>query len=285
MTNRKFTLLILLISFTCLSFVLYKQRSHLYEMKYNAEIYFDLRTAISNDRNNIRNLIKGCNLIAHAGGGIDGQKYTNSLQAVENAIDNGHRMIELDLTKTSDGKIVAVHDWAMFNSFTSRNSDIPNLNDFKKSKIYGKYDTLTIIDIARVFSNNQKLILVTDKIRDINTLSQEVTFKDRTIVEVFSVSGYNNAINNGFHNVALNVDINKVDIYDWIVLNDIQAVTYRGDNLKELSLAYKNAIRISEQGIQSLIFSSNDLELSYIHNILKLTNSALYVDFYTDVGC
>ncbi|MBE8232158.1 MAG: hypothetical protein HAW67_00370 [Endozoicomonadaceae bacterium] len=254
-------------------------------MKYNAEIYFNLRTAISNDKNNIRNLIRDCNLIAHAGGGIDGHKYTNSLQAVENAIDNGHRIIELDLIKTSDGNIVAVHDWDMFNSFTNRNSVIPNLHDFKKSKVYGKYDTLTISDIARIFLNNQKLILVTDKIRDIITLSQEVTFKDRTIVEVFSVNGYNSAINNGFHNVALNVDINKVDIYDWIMLNDIQAVTYRGDNLKELSIAYKNAIRISEQGIQSLIFSSSDLELSYIHDNLKLTNSALYVDFYTNVGC
>lgn len=50
-------------------------------------------------------------LIAHAGGAIHGYRLTNSLEAIDNAYDNGFRFIELDMELTSDGEVVMIHDW------------------------------------------------------------------------------------------------------------------------------------------------------------------------------
>ena len=40
--------------------------------------------------------------IAHAAGGINFDTYTNSVEALEKSIDNGYRLIEIDLMETSD---------------------------------------------------------------------------------------------------------------------------------------------------------------------------------------
>ncbi len=71
--------------------------------------------AYPNEHNNIPEIIVNSGgLIAHAGGGINGLKYTNSLEAMEQSIEHGFKMIELDLLISSDRRIVAVHDWNRF---------------------------------------------------------------------------------------------------------------------------------------------------------------------------
>jgi glycerophosphoryl diester phosphodiesterase len=49
--------------------------------------------------------------IGHAGGGYQGTKYTNSLDALEQNYREGLRFFELDFMRTKDGKIVCTHDW------------------------------------------------------------------------------------------------------------------------------------------------------------------------------
>jgi glycerophosphoryl diester phosphodiesterase len=53
----------------------------------------------------------GLILIAHAGGGLPEGIYANSLQAMDLAVSNGFDLIEIDLSWTSDGALVAIHDW------------------------------------------------------------------------------------------------------------------------------------------------------------------------------
>ena len=50
-------------------------------------------------------------LIAHAGGGWHGQRYLNSLEALDYNYKLGHRIFELDFAWTSDQQLVAIHDW------------------------------------------------------------------------------------------------------------------------------------------------------------------------------
>jgi len=50
-------------------------------------------------------------MIAHAGGGINGQDYTNSLEALELSYANGFRFFEIDFSWTSDNQLVCLHDW------------------------------------------------------------------------------------------------------------------------------------------------------------------------------
>src|SRR5699024_12597487 len=50
-------------------------------------------------------------LIAHALGDIDDETNTNTIEAFEESYKNGHRLFEVDISITSDTKLVARHDW------------------------------------------------------------------------------------------------------------------------------------------------------------------------------
>lgn len=50
-------------------------------------------------------------MIAHAGGGINSQNYSNSLEALEYNYQQGFRYFEIDFSWTSDAQLVCLHDW------------------------------------------------------------------------------------------------------------------------------------------------------------------------------
>ncbi|WP_146442520.1 glycerophosphodiester phosphodiesterase family protein [Vibrio kanaloae] len=235
--------------------------------------------AYPNEHNNISEIIVNSGgLIAHAGGGINGLKYTNSLEAMEQSIEHGFKMIELDLLISSDGRIVAVHDWKSFHEMTnSNNTGSISYKEFESKTIYDKYKTLNISTAIDILDEND-VVLVTDKIKNIALLSKYIIDKDKSIIEVFSIDKYNEAIELGFNNVALNIDLNTPFILEWIDLNKIKAVTYRGDNLDSLGSEYKKAIELSNMGVSSMIYSTNDLDLDGI-KASGIGNFALYVDF------
>lgn len=53
----------------------------------------------------------GITLIAHAGGGLPQGDYSNSKEALDQAVGNGIRLFELDFSWTSDGALAIGHDW------------------------------------------------------------------------------------------------------------------------------------------------------------------------------
>nr|WP_230682667.1 glycerophosphodiester phosphodiesterase family protein [Vibrio crassostreae] len=235
--------------------------------------------AYPNEHNNIPKIIGNSGgLIAHAGGGINGLKYTNSLEAMEQSIEHGFKMIELDLLISSDGRIVAVHDWKTFHEMTnSNNTGSISSKEFESKIIYDQYKTLNISTAIDILDKND-VVLVTDKIKNLALLSKYIIYKDKSIIEVFSTDKYNEAIELGFNNVALNIDLNTPLILEWIGLNKIKAVTYRGDNLGSLGSEYQKAIELSNMGVSAMIYSTNDLDLGGI-KASGIGNFALYVDF------
>ena len=54
-------------------------------------------------------------LMAHAFGGFEGKTYCNTVAAFENSIRNGYRYFEVDLSYTSDGRLVLCHGWSKGN--------------------------------------------------------------------------------------------------------------------------------------------------------------------------
>lgn len=50
-------------------------------------------------------------VVAHAGGAVESWVYTNALEALEGNHRCGHRVFELDFERTSDGRVVLLHDW------------------------------------------------------------------------------------------------------------------------------------------------------------------------------
>ncbi len=101
-------------------------------------------------------------LIAHAFGEIEGFAYTNSLEAFQKNYAGGHRIFEVDFSLTSDGRLVACHDWDYFN-LISDTSGILSYAEFKNAKIYEKFSPLAIEDIIELMKQYPDFFIVTDK--------------------------------------------------------------------------------------------------------------------------
>ncbi|WOC01180.1 MULTISPECIES: glycerophosphodiester phosphodiesterase family protein [Providencia] len=142
-------------------------------------IYIEMKIADLNKNNVI--------VIAHAGGEIDGNIYTNSLEALNNSYEKGARVFELDISETKDGHLVAVHKWDEWAEFTSYQGDLPpTIEEFKKLRILGKYTALDFNDINNWFSEHEDATLITDKINNPALITSLFIDKDRLKMELFS---------------------------------------------------------------------------------------------------
>ena len=140
------------------------------------------------------------NYIAHACSAIDGIMYTNSMEALNQAIDFGIKYIEIDLQMTSDSVLVGVHDWEQFHTYIDdKKHGVMTFEDFEKSRIYGKYTPISYKDILDIWSKHSDLFLVTDKISSPKILNKFLgQLKDRTMVECFSMNDYNDLKKSGW---------------------------------------------------------------------------------------
>lgn len=154
------------------------------------------RTKFYNDG---RNGLCADRLIAH-GGGIGEYTYTNSLEAVEDALAKGFSFIELDLLETSDGRIIAAHDWKYFKRLCmcSQADDASlKLEEARTLKIYGKLHVLTDEDICKLMEEHPQMVLVVDKLTNFRLLLEKIPYPDRMIVEVIGTAHYRQALEVG----------------------------------------------------------------------------------------
>ena len=144
-------------------------------------------------------------LIAHAGGGLDGYVYTNSCESLEKAVAAGYKYIELDLIMTSDSVLVAAHSWDTFNRITGcayKGDEAPAFSDFVSRRIHGRYTPLTADSINRFFLSNPELYLVVDKTSSPRVLEQYFPdLKNRRVVEAFSYDDYSTLVEKGYYRV------------------------------------------------------------------------------------
>ncbi len=125
--------------------------------------------------------------IAHAGGEIDGVKYTNSLEALNLNYAKGFRYFELDFIRSSDNKYVAAHDWKHWTSVVNYEGELPvSESVFKKFLIYEKYTSLTMDKVNRWFKAHNDCILVTDKVNEPKEFAKCFVDRDRLIMELFT---------------------------------------------------------------------------------------------------
>lgn len=218
--------------------------------------------------------------IAHAGGGINGQTYTNSKEAVLNSIKNNFKLIELDLLNTIDDRIIAYHDWNSLSELCSLDRKIIETLNFSEIKkcdysINGKsYTFMDDILINQIFSENKELILVTDKITDISLIKKKFVFQDRIIIETWGILNYLRA---KFYNIGIpmyNFTVGRRN--DWYVkLFNIKIIATSADNI----IRYENLFaKYIKEGKIIFAYSSNDKKFNKEH--LGFNASAVYTDFW-----
>lgn len=218
--------------------------------------------------------------IAHAGGGIDNLTYTNSLEAVNLSLSKGFRAIELDLIKSSDGMLIAAHDWKHFKEIIGFKDvlDTPmHSSAIKGVKIHEKYTILTGKDIRKLLSDNPDLILFTDKSNDFS-LIRDLGFDSRVYVEVFGVFNFYHAIYEGIVNPILNVDIGRLGplprmLYVLVTNPNFVAMSTRAVNEHPKYVNW-----LFNRGIKIFIYTSNDSY--FINEMIKNYDATIYTDFY-----
>ena len=145
-------------------------------------------------------------IIVHAMGSIDGNTYSNSLEAFEANYARGHRFFEVDFNYTSDGELVLWHDWGknQINSFWPAGY-VPTKAEFTSSKIYDKYTPMCLEDLIalmkaypdiRVFADtkNPNTATVKKQFAQIVSTAKEICAEEvlhRFVVELYSKSMYN----------------------------------------------------------------------------------------------
>jgi glycerophosphoryl diester phosphodiesterase len=90
--------------------------------------------------------------VAHAMGGIDGDLYTNSLEAFRRSYDAGFRVFEVDLLTLGDGTILAAHDGTEGALGLRRSFRETTYAEVRGRRYRGKYTVLTghdVLDLAR----------------------------------------------------------------------------------------------------------------------------------------
>ena len=148
-------------------------------------------------------LLKPC-MIAHAMGGIDGDTYTNSLEAFQANYALGHRIFEVDMHFTSDGKLVLWHGWDY--KFCSRHTPgyKPSYKEFMGSRIHDKYTPMDLKKLLKLMNKYPDVRIVLDgKYGKIETVKRQFkrilsTAKDlrltkvldRMIVEIYNEEMY-----------------------------------------------------------------------------------------------
>ena len=136
--------------------------------------------------------------IAHAGGGIGGQTYTNSREALLLNLDHGFEFFEIDFVWTSDSRLVTLHDWNGIarKTFGFEVREIPDEQRFKQwVREYARHENLTPDELAGLMLEQPRLVLVTDikdrNLEGLRILAQTVEdFSQRVIPQIYHPREY-----------------------------------------------------------------------------------------------
>lgn len=104
-------------------------------------------------------------LIAHAMGGLEDGKYSNSLEAFTVNYKKGLRVFEADFQVTSDHVMVLRHDWTKKRGqkgLLKEDGYIPTAEEFLTTPLYGKYTPLALSDLFELMKKYEDVYIITD---------------------------------------------------------------------------------------------------------------------------
>ena len=102
-------------------------------------------------------------LVAHSGGAISGNVYSNSLEAFEASVRYGIDLIEVDFMPTTDGEIVLTHVWQ---NMPSRIPGAPNHivshAEFMSYRLFNRYTTMDLSMLIAFLDEHPDIRIITD---------------------------------------------------------------------------------------------------------------------------
>ncbi|MDX2480486.1 MAG: glycerophosphodiester phosphodiesterase family protein [Desulfuromusa sp.] len=220
--------------------------------------------------------------IAHAGGAVNQQTYTNSLEALNLNYDNGFRFFEIDLSWTSDGELVAIHDWdGSFRGkfIVSEEIKVPTEAEFLKLKMKTGLTPLSLENVLMWAKGKGDVVIVTDiKDENIKALGKIFTdfeaYIDYIIPQVYSYQEYSEANTLGYPRTILTMYKMKIDpdeVMHFLTQNSPFAVTMPW--------------QVAQSGLASHLYQNQIVVYAHTVNDIKLFNSLRKIGvfgIYTD---
>lgn len=148
-------------------------------------------------------------VFAHAMGTVDGRAATNSLDAFMEGYEAGQRVFEVDLQLTSDGHLIARHDWDQNSYYNSEQvfADVMDWETFMNTPICFFYSPVDIEGLVELMQTYPDVYFVTDsKDTDEETVRAQTREIARAIREAGDPSLWEQVI----------VQIYHEDMYAWV---------------------------------------------------------------------
>ncbi len=210
--------------------------------------------------------------IAHAGGAINDETYTNSLEALNSNYDKGFRFFEIDFSWTSDQELVAIHDWnesdvfqGMF--YVPAAMKIPTLAQFLRLKTKTGLTQLSLENVLSWAERKGDVFIVTD-IKDDNLRGLSKIFTDFKkqqkfiIPQVYSYKEYDEVLKLGYGHIILT--LYRMKIVPAEVLSFAQ---------KNLPFAVTMHWQVAQAGLAHLLHENHTKVYAHTVNDIKLFSS------------
>ena len=160
--------------------------------------------------------------IAHAGGAVNGETYTNSLEALEANYAKGFRFFEMDFSWTSDNELVAIHNWegALRGKFiVPPDMEIPTREEFLALEMKRGLKQLDFESALEWASTKGDAYVVSDiktaNIVALTKINRDFrAFKKHLIPQVYSFEEFDAARLLGYHQIILTLYRMKTTPYD-----------------------------------------------------------------------
>ncbi|MEZ5465003.1 MAG: hypothetical protein R3F22_07255 [Lysobacteraceae bacterium] len=147
--------------------------------------------------------------IAHAGGRIDGRRYTNSQNALDTNYARGFRYFELDFERTLDQRLVLTHDWSMMWPMLSGSDlTVPTHAQFMATRFRHGLKQLDLDALLDWLDHHPDAYIVTDaKTDNLRALTAIATGRHagRFIPQAYSQEEFTQARDLGFRDVILTI--------------------------------------------------------------------------------
>lgn len=205
-------------------------------------------------------------VIAHGGGCYKGYESSNSVEALQQAISNGYRMIELDMELSSDHRIIMLHDWdrtAQHYFGVSFEKKISQ-NQFMNLSVYGELEVLTFDKLAKILEKHDDIRIVTDTKGDNMELLKKISEEypdlvSRIIPQIYDYSQWSPAKELGYRDIIFTLyampELDTEKLASFVKENGIYAVTMP-DYLAERGICKL----LSDKGIIVYVHPVSDYE-------------------------
>jgi glycerophosphoryl diester phosphodiesterase len=169
----------------------------------------------NNHCNPSKKALKPLIAIAHAGGEIHGETYTNSLEALNNSYAKGCRFFEIDFSWTSDDKLVAIHDWGYAWPRLFNQTGIPTLEEFLATKMLHGLTQLSFEQLDAWLEKHPEAFIVTDikahNLKGLAHIAKTSRVKHRYIPQVYHASEIDEAYRLSFQHLIWTLYVSGAD--------------------------------------------------------------------------